>query len=145
MLGAGAAAGCGHQHHQQHGEDGGADQQLSHGGATLPSGRRCQPTAGQHARGASPPLGNMPAVGPGGQPPANGGSTSMTAPSARSTASAARPPACSPSTRNEDRASTARNSAAAGRRATASASASASVVASSVSSATPAACFAAAQ
>jgi len=41
-----------------------------------------------------------------GQPPANGGSTSMTAPSASGTASAARAVACSPFTRNEERAST---------------------------------------
>src|SRR6266852_1029319 len=69
--------------HQQRGEDNDADQQLSHSGATLPTGRRRGPVSPRHA-------------GARGQPPAKGGSTSMTAPSASGTASAARPPAALP-------------------------------------------------
>jgi hypothetical protein len=86
--------------------------------------------------------------GPRRWPPAPGGSTSMTAASARSTESGAREPTGAPSTRKDDLASTAAKAPAgcAGVRAfVAAASASASVPAVTFSSATPAACFAAAQ
>ena len=66
-------------------EDDEGYQQLSHRAATLPTG-------GRATAGARRP---------------EGGRTSMTAPSSSRTVSAGRLPACFPSTRNEDRASTA--------------------------------------
>src|SRR5499433_3236869 len=75
------------------------------------------------------------------QPPAKGGRTSTTAPSRRVTLPGGRLPACSPSTRNEDRARTPSSAGAAGWRASTAASISASVPAARTSSATPAACF----